>query len=251
MSKALCIVAHPDDETMWTGGVLAALAARSWDVEIIATTRGEGGERGEPPLVPDDPLLVGRLRAAELRCAADTLGAELTILDYQDPPMDGDWLLACGCDPIELTGRLRAIIASRRPLAVITHGRAGEYGHPQHMLVNLLTRRAIETLPNSPPELWTFMAWYAPAPAPDQPNLNVTDPADLVLDLGPYYFVKRQAAECHQSQHALFRRHSETGDLDELVRHIESLHLARSTAPLEASSLFCTLAGLRRVSDER
>lgn len=250
MSKVVCIVAHPDDETMWTGGVLAALAARGWDVEIVTTTRGEGGERGEPPLVPDDPELVGRLRAAELRCAADTLGADLTILDYQDPPMQDDWLLACACDPAEFTGRLRAILASRRPIVVITHGRAGEYGHPQHMLVSLLTRHAVETMATPPPELWTFMAWYPSAPERDQRFLNEGDPADLVLDLGPYYFVKRQAAECHRSQHDMFRRNSGTDDLDEIVRHVERLHLVRCTARLETTALYRTLADLRLSSDE-
>lgn len=230
---------------MFTGGVLAALAARGWDVEVVVTTRGEGGERGDPPLVPDDPALVGRLRESELRCAADTLGAALTILDYEDPGEHDGWLLACRCDPHELTDRLRAIIASRRPVAVITHGRAGEYGHPQHMLVNLLTRRAVETLRGPRPEIWTFQAWYPGAPESEVELLNSTDPADLVLDLGPYFLVKRQAAECHQSQHAMFKRNSGLADLDRIVRRIESLHLLCSPVSLEESALYRALADMR------
>lgn len=44
------MVAHPDDETRLTGGLLARLAAQGVDVHLPCLTRGEGGEVGEPPL---------------------------------------------------------------------------------------------------------------------------------------------------------------------------------------------------------
>jgi hypothetical protein len=49
MPSLLCVVAHPDDETMLCGGLLALLASRGVKVDILSLTRGEGGETGEPP----------------------------------------------------------------------------------------------------------------------------------------------------------------------------------------------------------
>jgi LmbE family N-acetylglucosaminyl deacetylase len=49
MASLLCLVAHPDDETMLCGGTQALLAARGVETHMVCLTRGEGGELGEPP----------------------------------------------------------------------------------------------------------------------------------------------------------------------------------------------------------
>ena len=46
MSKILTIIAHPDDETMLSGGTLALLARAGAEVHYLCATRGEGGEVG-------------------------------------------------------------------------------------------------------------------------------------------------------------------------------------------------------------
>ena len=46
----LAFFAHPDDETMLTGGTLALLAKRGANIHYVCATRGEGGEIGEPPV---------------------------------------------------------------------------------------------------------------------------------------------------------------------------------------------------------
>ena len=43
MPALLCLVAHPDDETMLCGSTLALLATRGVEVHVAALTRGEGG----------------------------------------------------------------------------------------------------------------------------------------------------------------------------------------------------------------
>src|SRR5690554_4093828 len=87
MPTVLAIAAHPDDETMLAGGTLAMYAEQGHDVYILATTRGEGGECGEPPIC--ERAALGAVREAELRRAAAALGArEVFFLPYVDPYME-------------------------------------------------------------------------------------------------------------------------------------------------------------------
>ena len=43
-ARVVAVHAHPDDEAITTGGVLADLAARGADVTVITCTLGEQGE---------------------------------------------------------------------------------------------------------------------------------------------------------------------------------------------------------------
>ena len=49
MATVLTISAHPDDE-LFGAGYLAKLVAEGHDLYLLCTTRGEGGEVGEPPV---------------------------------------------------------------------------------------------------------------------------------------------------------------------------------------------------------
>src|SRR5438093_9213790 len=85
----LAVSAHPDDDTLFAGGTLAKYAAEGYDVYTLDTTRGEGGEVGEPPVGPKEQL--GVLREAEARCAARALGEkDIFFLDFVDPHMEID-----------------------------------------------------------------------------------------------------------------------------------------------------------------
>lgn len=47
--KIIAVHAHPDDEAIWTGGLIAELSLRGADVTVITCTLGEQGEViGEP-----------------------------------------------------------------------------------------------------------------------------------------------------------------------------------------------------------
>ncbi|HEX5689959.1 MAG TPA: PIG-L family deacetylase [Roseiflexaceae bacterium] len=87
MSTILAIAAHPDDETMLAGGTLAMYAEQGHDLYILSTTRGEGGEIGDPPLATRETL--GVVREAEMRCAATALGAR-GLLSAVCRPAHGD-----------------------------------------------------------------------------------------------------------------------------------------------------------------
>ena len=202
MPSLLCVVAHPDDETMLCGGTLARLAAEGVEVHVLSLTRGEGGETGEPPLCTRAEL--GRVREQEMLCAVQKLGvSSLMFLDYVDPDVGpDDTLSAPEADFAVLVGQIARVMRLQRPDAVLTHGSNGEYGHPAHKLAHAATRQAASGGPA--PLLYSFCASYAAHPYPRLSNPD--DPADVVVDVSAYLDQKEAAALCHATQNALFVR---------------------------------------------
>jgi len=239
----LCLVAHPDDETILCGGTLAMLAAKGIAVHVACLTRGEGGELGEPPLTNRDHL--GEVREQEMVNAVQKLGGKsLTFLGYVDPVMQGDKLFAPEHNPALLAGQIVSTIKQFNIDGVITHGSNGEYGHPAHILMHQMTLAAVASLHKDVgaglaparhgqlqglplPRLYTFSANFENHPYPR--IINKDDAADLILDVSPFLNQKESAALCHKTQNALFvRRRSEVAGrqltLREVMLSVESLH---------------------------
>ena len=134
--KLLFVYAHPDDETLGTGGVTAKYAAEGVEVYLVTATRGERGWFGEET---DNPGLtkLGRLREAELHAAAKILGIrEVNFLDYIDGDLDQ-------ADHNEVIGKIVAHLRRIRPQVVVTFGPDGAYGHPDHIAICQFTQAAI------------------------------------------------------------------------------------------------------------
>jgi N-acetylglucosamine malate deacetylase 2 len=233
MAVLLCVVAHPDDETMLCGGTLARLAARGVAVHLLSLTRGEGGEAGEPPRCTRAEL--GQVREQEMRCAAEKLGvSSLTFLDYVDPDVGAnDTLFAPEADFDVLVGQIAEAVRQRQPDVVLTHGTNGEYGHPAHKLAHTATRQAVWG--GLAPLLYSFSASY---PAHPHPRLaNADDPADIVVDVSGFLDQKEAAALCHLTQNALFvRRRSQQAGRKVTVREAllaeEAFHRHWPAAPV-------------------
>jgi len=203
---ALCITAHPDDETLNAGAFLAMLAQRGIATHVLCATQGEKGQVGEPPVCEREEL--GAVREAELRCAADALGVEsVEVIGYLNPAyvIDSENLTAFEADPAEFESRIVDACDRLRPDVVITHGSQGEYGHPGHVLVHetvLRAHQALRARSDIPaPALYTFSAAL-----PGQQNkvLNDADAAEIVIDVAPWLDKKAAAIACHSTQHALF-----------------------------------------------
>lgn len=221
--------AHPDDETVFAGGLLALLADRGARVHYLCATRGEGGEVGEPPLCGRDSL--GEVREAELRCAVSILrGASLDFLGYVDPSVDGN-AQGQAFDALfpELVRGLASHLKLWNASVMITHGSNGEYGHPAHRLMNRAAHDAIQTLGELRPLLYTFSASFPGFPRPKLANRD--DEAHFVFDIAPTFARKLAAARCHKTQNALFiRKGSEEAGrqlgVDEVLLRRESLRRA-------------------------
>lgn len=81
--RLMCVLAHPDDESLGTGGALAKAAADGVETYVVTATRGERGRCGDSAVSPG-PQIVGATREAELRSAARELGVrEVRLLDQR------------------------------------------------------------------------------------------------------------------------------------------------------------------------
>lgn len=134
--KLMCVLAHPDDESLATGGILAKYAAIGVQTYLIMATRGERGWTGPAADYPG-PRPLGQLREAELRAAAQVLGLrEVLYLDYQDGELDR-------ADHFEAVAKIVAQLRRVRPDVVVTFDPNGMYGHPDHIAISQLATTAV------------------------------------------------------------------------------------------------------------
>jgi N-acetyl-1-D-myo-inositol-2-amino-2-deoxy-alpha-D-glucopyranoside deacetylase len=170
--RVLVVHAHPDDETIATGALLATLVADGAQVTVVTCTRGELGE-----VMPDD---LAHLRGADAALAVHRQGeiaeamAILGVVDhrflgalgartpgmperaYRDSGMewgaDGTPVPVAVVHPAalcsaafgEIVSDLSAVVADVRPTAIVSYDADGGYGHPDHVRVNRAALRTAE-----------------------------------------------------------------------------------------------------------
>jgi len=245
MASILAISAHPDDESLFGGGTLAMYAEQGHDVYILETTRGEGGEVGEPPLTTQDSL--GAFREREARDSAQALGVrDIFFLPFIDPYMEINGVARrIDVPTAKFMKAIRDYVIKFQPELVITHGSDGEYGHPQHIFTHRATRMALaDGAPDA--ALLSWCAWFEPAeherlqygPAEHERILNNNDHAHIVHDVTPWLEAKIAAALCHQTQHAMFLRNSGARSVRDMVWNTESFHIWQGSVPRDLSILF-------------
>ncbi|HWS58494.1 MAG TPA: PIG-L family deacetylase [Actinotalea sp.] len=166
----LAVHAHPDDETLATGALLATWAAAGRPVTVVTCTRGEQGEVLGAHLAPlrGDGHALARHREGELDAALVSLGVrDHLFLDragaaqagrevrYEDSGMA--WLaagragavehppagafVAVGVD--EAAERLAQVLRDRRPDVVVGYEPGGGYGHPDHVHAHRVMMAAV------------------------------------------------------------------------------------------------------------
>ena len=142
MPGLLSFHAHPDDEVIQTGGLLAQTADAGRPTMIVTATDGAEGEIHNY----DDPDEIrprlAEVRADEMAAAARILGVgEHLFLGYRDSGMMGEdsnlhpnafWR----ADFDEAVGRLVGVIRRFRPDVMTIYDPYGGYGHPDHIQVH-------------------------------------------------------------------------------------------------------------------
>ena len=133
----LAVFAHPDDESIAAGGLLALCADLGAQVSLLCLTHGEL-DRGEAS------SRTGQTRVAELRAAAAVLGlAAPIILEYADGMLP--WT-----DPAILETDIRDTVERVRPEVVVTFGEDGLYWHPDHIAVHERTTAVVAGMRDAP-----------------------------------------------------------------------------------------------------
>lgn len=146
--RLMCVLAHPDDESLGNGGVLAKYAAEGIETYLVTATRGERGWLGAAQDYPG-PRELGQIRQAELHAAAQALGiAEVAFLDYMDGELDRA--------PVEeAIARIVGHLRRAKPHVVLTFGPNGSYGHPDHIAISQLTTAAtVRAADPGFPDVW-------------------------------------------------------------------------------------------------
>lgn len=144
--------AHPDDEALFGAGTARHYADQGARVTLVTCTPGQLGldhvaRAGEDP--HHDDLATAATRAGELVRAADLLGfSRVVTLGYRDSGMVG-WPQNAHGDAfvnadVEASARtLGALFDEVGAQVVVTYDESGFYGHPDHVMANLVTRRAL------------------------------------------------------------------------------------------------------------
>lgn len=232
MSTILVISAHPDDETLFSGGTVASYAQQGHAVFILETTRGEGGEVGEPPLTTRENLAA--FREQEVREAVRILGArDIFFLPYIDPYMEINGIARRINVPLaDFAAAIDKYVRKIEPDLIITHGSNGEYGHPQHIYTHRATRLALSN-GHTRTALMSWSAWHAPSER--ERVLNEDDEADIITDISPWHDIKVAAALCHKTQHAMFLRNSGASSIADMVWKTETFHILQGPLPYDLS----------------
>jgi N-acetyl-1-D-myo-inositol-2-amino-2-deoxy-alpha-D-glucopyranoside deacetylase len=145
----MTVHAHPDDETIGTGGTMAKAVQAGHRVVLVTCTRGELGEIVVPEMdTSDNHRRLGEIRAGELEAAMGLLGVtEWENLGYRDSGMmdeagNRDPRSFWQADLDEAARRLTWLIRTYRPDVVTTYNEFGGYGHPDHIRTHDVAVRA-------------------------------------------------------------------------------------------------------------
>ncbi|HVB91475.1 MAG TPA: PIG-L family deacetylase [Acidimicrobiales bacterium] len=148
----MAVHAHPDDEAIGTGGILARYADEGIRTVLVTCTNGEFGD-APGGVKPEDPAhdesVVVPLRRQELEASCQVLGvSHLELLGYRDSGMEG-WPQNEAPDsfwqaPVEVAAeRLAGLMRKYEPQVVVTYDENGFYGHPDHIQANRITHAAM------------------------------------------------------------------------------------------------------------
>ncbi|HVE27825.1 MAG TPA: N-acetyl-1-D-myo-inositol-2-amino-2-deoxy-alpha-D-glucopyranoside deacetylase [Sporichthya sp.] len=179
--RILVVHAHPDDEVINSGILMAKYAAEGAHVTLVTCTLGEEGEilvPGLAHLAADQEDALGTHRIGELAEAMKSLGVtDNRFLGgpgrYRDSGMMGveqNERPTCfwQADLDEASAHLVEVVREVRPQVLVTYDENGGYGHPDHIQAHRVSMRAAELAadPAFRPDLgaaWTIakIYWYA------------------------------------------------------------------------------------------
>lgn len=234
--RLLLVHAHPDDETIWTGGTVARYAARGVQVIVVTCTLGEEGEvipASLGGLTSDRADQLGGYRVGELRSAC----AALHVTEHRFLGGIGRWrdsgmlweepgragampgahprAFATG-DFAEQTAALESVLRELKPQVVATYAADGGYGHPDHVRAHEITMaatandpdvaRVFHVVPSRDVQAAGLKAlsgsaelpWHLPQPEelPSVPDESIS----TVLDVGEHLSAKVSALRAHRTQ---------------------------------------------------
>lgn len=274
MRGLVVVHAHPDDETLWTGGMIARYVAVGVAVTLVTCTMGEQGEvltAELRDLAADRADQLGGYRVAELRAACAALGiTDQRFLGGIGRWRDSGMVVQPGARasvPPDLHPRAFAagaldeqvdalveVLAQVRPQVVVSYGPDGGYGHPDHVRAHQVTMAAAERVPDVARVFWAVQPVSAvaggiaalhampglPFPLPEPGGLPGAADAEVTtrLDITPYRSAVLAAMRAHGTQIAVWAAgaHRAFALSDGVARPVlDTEHLTLARGPAEGA----------------
>ena len=199
----LLVFAHPDDESVFAGGIASRLSEEGVRVSLVTATVGERGKMGSPPVCT--PADLGPMRTGELLEACRLIGVStLRVLGYPDQGLRDA--------PSDLIRRqLVEILRAVRPQVVVTFEPSGTNLHPDHVAISRFAMDAIAAAgdPRWSPEdglphvvsrvLWTLPV--RPWNLMRLPHPELEPGVDFMVDVAAWRERKRAALRAHRTQY--------------------------------------------------
>jgi N-acetyl-1-D-myo-inositol-2-amino-2-deoxy-alpha-D-glucopyranoside deacetylase len=176
--RVLLVHAHPDDESLFTGHVIADRAATRSEVMVLTLTRGERGRVKLEDLKPLEGNLasMGEFRSNELKNALSQLGdvkhkfagtrayldsgMRLNAFGKPIKPRRTDEMSLASVSTAVIADDIYQVLSQFKPDAVITYNRKGGFGHPDHKKAHEATAMALRRFARSskskPPQFWVI-----------------------------------------------------------------------------------------------
>ena len=188
----LVLVAHPDDETLGCGGLLATAAAAGTRVHVLIASDGEASHPDSPT---HSPARLAELRRTEARDALRTLAphAEATFLGLPDGQLSEHEAVLAAAVRARLDG----------PCLLVSTW-VGD-GHPDHAACARAASAACRDRNGVLHWQFPIWAWHWAVPNADpdaDPGVAWTDGRFLRLDLNAAaHAAKEHAITCYPTQH--------------------------------------------------
>jgi LmbE family N-acetylglucosaminyl deacetylase len=184
VGRLVVVAAHPDDETLGAGGLVATATGLGVPVDIVCATDGEGSHPRSPTITPEQLSVI---RAEEGRRAAQALGVTSERVHRLSLPDGG-----VGAKLALFSDRLDAIVGTGGGVTIVAPWRRD--GHPDHEAAGAA---AAEAARRTHSELWEYPVWFWHWGTPDQAPWAQLRPfalGDAALE------AKRRAIRAHASQ---------------------------------------------------
>jgi LmbE family N-acetylglucosaminyl deacetylase len=182
--RLVVVSAHPDDETLGAGGLIATATDFGLDVQLLCVSDGAGSHPRSPSHTPE--ALAAR-RAEEYAAAAGELGVRRTSLIQLGLP---DGALARHVPAV--TAAVADLLGTGNDTVLASTW--VEDGHPDHEAVG---RAAAAAAGRTLADHWQFPLWFWHWAAPDDPRVQTFRPFALTTAARD---AKRRAVGAHLSQ---------------------------------------------------
>ncbi len=212
--RILVIAAHPDDEVLGCGGVIARHSTRGDNVQVVVVSRGA------PDIFPQKEVEQTR---SELAAAHQLLGVDgVHFLDFPAPRLD---MVPCH----ELADRLTRLVREIQPQTVY----APHWGdlHSDHKAVYWATM--VATRPTCGSRVQRLLCYETLSETEwGGPSADSAFSPTVFIDIGEFLSIKLQAMACYRTQLKEFPQSRSLRSLEALAR------LRGSTVGLDAAEAF-------------